>query len=329
MKKLIVLLLCTYTLFAGPQIVVDQAIKDFGIMEEGQTVFKHTYKITNIGDDTLRIQKVKPGCSCTIVDFPRTIAPGSSGAISSSLKVKKSGSYNKSIKVFSNSESNPNLTLRLKVEILSIINTSHRYLMLQENEPGIYKSSIDISTKVNPFEITDLFYQKRGEDSTKREVNYSITELPSMKESYYKKWIKQLSKYIEVKNDILKSVFNDPNREFPNALKYYVKEIENKKSTLDSYDELKVQELIKSKKELLTKFSKGKKINPDFYDRSCEYHLQQLHKDFSLGYKKYRLDFTLMVKLKFSEPGTFFMSTNVPEKKQLKVPCILEPSRPQ
>jgi hypothetical protein len=48
--------------FAAPQISVDSATFDLGVMYEGKlTTATHAFKVKNTGDSVLRIQQVKPG----------------------------------------------------------------------------------------------------------------------------------------------------------------------------------------------------------------------------------------------------------------------------
>lgn len=328
MKRLFILLSAAAVIFSAPQIHVDQPTKDFGVVEEGQTVFKHTFEIKNTGTDTLRIQKVKPGCSCTIVDFPEVIAPGKSGEIASSLKVKKSGNYSKSIKVYTNSKNNPIETLRLKVEVLSIVNTDNRYLMLQEDSQNTYASSIIVSTKAKDFKILKSTYQKRGDtDNEIKEIPFTVTSLPSMKESFYKKWDKKLLQFNELKKESLLSIFDPQEVNLEKPLAYYEQLIESKASKNNAMDQAKLVSLKDAKEKLITQYRDNAPTKSDLIHTSISEHLRQLKKDYALGYKKYRLDFKLIVELEFSEPGTFTFITNVPEKQELKLPCILEPAR--
>ena len=48
--------------FAAPQISVDSATFDLGVMYEGKlTTATHAFKVKNTGDSILHIQQVKPG----------------------------------------------------------------------------------------------------------------------------------------------------------------------------------------------------------------------------------------------------------------------------
>jgi len=56
------ILLFILPLLAAPKIEVDEAHFDLGTIQEGEKKsISHTYIIKNTGDDTLKIEKVKPG----------------------------------------------------------------------------------------------------------------------------------------------------------------------------------------------------------------------------------------------------------------------------
>lgn len=328
MKSFVLLLTICFSIFASAQIEVDQTIKDFGVKEEGQKLFKHKFVIRNTGDDTLRIQKVKPGCSCTIVDFPKVIAPGDSGIMASSLEVKKSGSYNKGIKVFSNSKENAILSLRLKVEVLSKVNLSNRYIMLQEGDNNTYETSLVVSTKAENFQIEKLTYKKRGdEEAPIRDVKFTMTELPSMKEDFYQKWLKQFETYNDLKLKTLRSIFSKSESSLEKSLSYYITKLEATEQS-EAHDKLKLKALEEQKIKLLNKYFKNSTVKKEeLANLTISEQIRNHQKDYALGYKKYRLNFALIVELEYSEPGTFHFYTNVEDKKEIKLPSILEPAR--
>ena len=56
------LILLPVSIFAGPQISVDNKDHDFGTVREGEVkVFKHVFKVKNTGDSVLKITKIRPG----------------------------------------------------------------------------------------------------------------------------------------------------------------------------------------------------------------------------------------------------------------------------
>jgi hypothetical protein len=76
MKKFVLILaaLIPVIALAGPQITIPEKHWDYGFVPQN-AVLTHTYLIKNIGDDTLRITEVKPGCSCTAAPIQKQILP--------------------------------------------------------------------------------------------------------------------------------------------------------------------------------------------------------------------------------------------------------------
>ena len=103
------------TVTAGPQIKFEEARHDFGTVEP--QVLKHAYKFKNIGDKTLEISNVQPGCGCTVVpDYDKKVEPGKEGTIT--LVVEKTDSYKgpvtKTASVTTNDPDQPSFTLTLR-----------------------------------------------------------------------------------------------------------------------------------------------------------------------------------------------------------------------
>jgi hypothetical protein len=63
---------------AAPSLAVDQSEFDFGFVPQNSKI-SHTFHLQNVGDDTLRISKVVPGCGCTKAPLKKAVlAPGES-----------------------------------------------------------------------------------------------------------------------------------------------------------------------------------------------------------------------------------------------------------
>ncbi|MBY0536346.1 MAG: DUF1573 domain-containing protein [Chitinophagaceae bacterium] len=77
--------------------------RSMGEIENGQ-VLKINYKFKNSGNKPLIIEKVQPGCGCTVADYPKEpIAPGASGEITAEFDSKgKEGIQKKNITVYAN-----------------------------------------------------------------------------------------------------------------------------------------------------------------------------------------------------------------------------------
>jgi len=101
-----------------PVLKVDEMVHDFGVRWIGPDL-RHTFTITNEGDATLRITKVRPACGCTIAGtYPRQLAPGESGQFPFKISTKKiRNKFEKAITITSNDPTNPNLKIKLAGEV--------------------------------------------------------------------------------------------------------------------------------------------------------------------------------------------------------------------
>ena len=64
------------------------SIKNLGRINEGQKL-EVSFRFKNTGDKPLIIQSVRPGCGCTVADYPKEpIAPGAEGEITGSFDSK-------------------------------------------------------------------------------------------------------------------------------------------------------------------------------------------------------------------------------------------------
>lgn len=82
---------------------------NFGYVPKGSSV-SHTFKVKNIGQDTLIIVRVRPGCACTTVPLPKDrLAPDETTdleVIFDSEKIR-TGKASKSIQISSNDPTKP------------------------------------------------------------------------------------------------------------------------------------------------------------------------------------------------------------------------------
>ncbi len=64
--------------YSAPAAVVDETAFDFGYVPQ-QAKISHVFKIRSVGDDTLKIMQVVPGCGCTKAPLEKSdLAPGES-----------------------------------------------------------------------------------------------------------------------------------------------------------------------------------------------------------------------------------------------------------
>jgi len=103
----------------GPIIQVDRVEYDFGRVTSSEKI-RHTYILTNAGNQLLEIANVHPGCHCTTAgDWTHKIAPGQSGEITVQLDtIGMNGPVTRTIEVTSNAKNEPRKTLLLTLTSL-------------------------------------------------------------------------------------------------------------------------------------------------------------------------------------------------------------------
>ncbi len=100
---------------SGPLIQFDNKEYNFGKVEAGESV-KHTFLVTNTGDQTLEITNVHPGCGCTTAgSWSHKIEPGKTGSIPIQYNsAAYAGAVTKYVDVYSNAKDHPQEKLYLK-----------------------------------------------------------------------------------------------------------------------------------------------------------------------------------------------------------------------
>jgi hypothetical protein len=93
----------------------DNPMYDFGKVAVGEKA-RHTYFVTNTGNETLQITNVHPGCHCTTAgDWTHKIEPGQTGTIPVQFdSTGFNGTITRTIEVYSNAKNGPHKTLQLK-----------------------------------------------------------------------------------------------------------------------------------------------------------------------------------------------------------------------
>jgi hypothetical protein len=96
---------------------IDSA-KNLGKINEGQKL-QISFRFKNAGDKPLVIQSVRPGCGCTVADYPKEpIAPGKEAAITGSFDSQgREGLQHKEIYVSANTEGTTEHKISFDVEV--------------------------------------------------------------------------------------------------------------------------------------------------------------------------------------------------------------------
>lgn len=187
MKPVYAIPLIVSLLSASPQIKVDNVSFDFGTVPSGNGELRHSFKITNTGDQTLKIDNVKPGCSCTVVEFKPELKPGETSVIVAALSIKdRTGKQDKPITIISNAENSPLLKLSMQAYILGPVNMDRRYGIFKAPMFGSsIKDSITILSTKKDLKITKAWYSIRSTASnasaTAKKVPVTVSLIPTKK----------------------------------------------------------------------------------------------------------------------------------------------------
>lgn len=93
-------------------------VHDFGEITQNNPV-THTFKVTNTGEEPLKITNVKASCGCTATDYTKeAIPPGGEGFVQARYNAAAPGVFNKSVTVTYNAANQREL-LRLKGTVVA------------------------------------------------------------------------------------------------------------------------------------------------------------------------------------------------------------------
>lgn len=100
------------------KLVISRSEFDFGSVKEGSLV-EHVFELSNHGQAELNIYRVVPSCGCTVAELSqKTIAPGGKASLRIVFDTKGfSGGQNKLIRVFSDDQKSPAVSLFLRGRI--------------------------------------------------------------------------------------------------------------------------------------------------------------------------------------------------------------------
>ncbi|MFW5959824.1 MAG: DUF1573 domain-containing protein [Chitinivibrionales bacterium] len=160
----IVLALVYVCPFAGPKITIDKKKVDKGIINEAEAkTVNHTFKITNTGNEVLRIDKVRPGCGCTVADYDSEIAPGETGQLSQKTSVSQlhGSSFKKSINIYSNADNEKQTRVTVYGKIQRPINLSTNYIRMKPDKDSSATYLLQLSTTKEDLKVEEVKFIPR------------------------------------------------------------------------------------------------------------------------------------------------------------------------
>ncbi len=121
-KLFVILLLATAIALPqmlGPKAVVKNSEYDFGNINQNDIV-KHSFTITNTGDDVLKISDIRASCGCTAATPEKNeLKPGESTKLLVSFNSKgRKGPQTKTVNIKTNDPNNANLVLKIKGNVV-------------------------------------------------------------------------------------------------------------------------------------------------------------------------------------------------------------------
>ncbi len=148
-----------------PEITFEKTIHDFGEVAAGKK-YSGAFKFTNTGDGVLKITDVKKCCGAVVALDKKELAPAESGTLKVEYNTdRRSGLMSRQLRVFSNDETNPKVTLTIKARVVIRIDyqPARIYLLLNKENAGCPKITIT-SLDNQPFSITA--FQSTGDTIT-------------------------------------------------------------------------------------------------------------------------------------------------------------------
>lgn len=119
MKRTVLLMTFVLTVifsYGQPKIQFDKIIHDFGNIKEMDGRVTGRFEFSNVGDSTLTLVSVKPGCGCTAANYTKTaVAPGERGFIDATYDPRnRPNGFSKGITVTTNEPTNNTTRLTIK-----------------------------------------------------------------------------------------------------------------------------------------------------------------------------------------------------------------------
>ena len=144
---------------SGPKIEFATDVFNFGKVSSGEVV-RHDFVFTNVGDATLEIKEVRPGCGCTTAGtWDKQVEPGKTGTIPLQLNsANMGGAVTKSATVTCNDPGKPKVVLQItgtvwkpiEVPTMAVFNVS------DESETNVTKVVRIVNNLEEPLKLSDL-----------------------------------------------------------------------------------------------------------------------------------------------------------------------------
>jgi len=159
-----------------PRLAIKQQIHDFKNVLEGE-ILTHTFDLLNQGNQALRIEEVKPDCSCSVVDFDPLIPPNGEGRITVKINTKGfEGSERWVMRVYSNDPKWGLAVLDLRAYVKPVILLTGTTVLFSGKKNTVMTREVEIDTALDrPLVLTPAQFTLSGK------VTYSLSEIEKEK----------------------------------------------------------------------------------------------------------------------------------------------------
>ena len=145
---------------SGPRIEFATDVFNFGKVSSGEVV-RHDFVFTNVGDATLEIKEVRPGCGCTTAGtWDKQVEPGKTGTIPLQLNsANMGGAVTKSATVTCNDPGKPKVVLQITGTVwkpIEVTPTMAVFNVSDESETNVTKVVRIVNNLEEPLKLSDL-----------------------------------------------------------------------------------------------------------------------------------------------------------------------------
>ena len=145
---------------SGPRIEFATNVFNFGKVSSGEVV-RHDFVFTNVGDATLEIKDVRPGCGCTTAGtWDKQVEPGKTGTIPLQLNsANMGGAVTKSATVTCNDPGKPKVVLQITGTVwkpIEVTPTTTVFNVSDESQTNVTKVVRIVNNLEEPLKLSDL-----------------------------------------------------------------------------------------------------------------------------------------------------------------------------
>lgn len=154
----LVVAFCQGVARAAPELRFSEETVDIGEVAK-DSVHELEFRFVNVGEDTLVIEDIKTGCTCTVTELPqKEYTPGETGRLSVRMTAALcSGTKNFEVTVLSNDPLRPDIRLHVVSTVVTPMMMTHDMQRIEGDKPDYGLVPVEVySTDGQAFEILSI-----------------------------------------------------------------------------------------------------------------------------------------------------------------------------